>query len=95
MSATKLTAVGMCHECDTVYSLVPGHRIGDGLPCGHKNISFHAPSSLLSALRDALFVNWAHDNGYLEDAIEGIREAGGDFDPCGCGPARLTLPERS
>lgn len=96
MSAIKLTGpIALCRECGSVYVAEPGHRLGDSLPCGHKDISYMMPSALLSAESDALFVGWMDRNGYLDEAIEGIEREGGNYDPCGCGADRLTLPRRS
>lgn len=94
MSAVKLTTcMALCRECETVYLPAPGQRFGDALPCGHDDVSYMMPAALLSAERDSRFVEWADRNGYLAEAISGLQDEGGHFDPCGCGSARLTLPE--
>lgn len=93
MSATELTIfLGVCMECGKIYLPDPGHKMRDGLPCGHSDVGYHAPASFLSALVDSEFVLWASDNGHLETAIDELQRKGGDFDPYGCGLARFTKP---
>ena len=85
----------MCMECDTLYLPAPGQSSTAPLPCGHKDRVVVLPSFLFSALRDAKLIEWAERQGVLTDVIDELQDAGGDFDPGLCGPARLTLPEEA
>lgn len=82
----------MCMECDTLYISHPGQTSSSPLPCGHDDRVVVMPSFLFSALRDSQLIEWADSQGLLAETIDEIREAGGDFDPNGCGPARLRMP---
>lgn len=93
MSATELKVfLGVCRECGRLYLPDPGHKMLDGLPCGHVDVGYHAPASIISALADSEFVQWASDNDVLEGAIDYLHDQGGDFDPYGRGFARFTKP---
>jgi len=91
--ATRLESrVGVCYVCEAIFILPPGQMLTEPLPCGHALSLYLGEASLLAALRDAAFVEWAHRNDALGEALAALRQAGGRYDPLAMGAARLHLP---
>lgn len=83
--------IGVCYACEAIYLLPPGQMLTEPLPCGHPLGLYLTESSILAALRDADFLEWAHRNGLLADALAALRQAGGSYNPWAQGPGRLRL----
>lgn len=84
--------IGVCPACEAMFLLAPGQLLTEPLPCGHLLGLYLNESSMLAALRDAAFVEWAHRSGALGEALAALRQAGGSYDPYAHGPGRLHLP---
>jgi hypothetical protein len=90
---SRLTSrVAVCFHCEALYVLPAGYLMSEPLPCGHVLDILMGESSLLAALRDADFIEWAHNHGVLDAPIDALRAAGGAYSPWAKGPARLRLP---
>lgn len=91
--ATRLQSrIGVCYACEAIFILPPGQMLTEPLPCGHPLGLYLTESSILAALRDADFLEWADRNGAMDVPLQALRDAGGSYNPWATGQGRLRLP---
>ncbi len=92
--ARLASRMAVCMRCNALFLLPPGHLMtqAEPLPCGHTLSLYFGEADLMNALRDAVFLEWAHRRGLLDGPMDALHAEGGVYSPFASGPGRLHLP---